>query len=813
MSYKVGQTVLVKDRKPGRDDKTRTYSLGTYDMTAHNTNSFKGEFTYVGDDKAKGSRWFDFEYYATVQGSNEDDTITGTQSRLVDVFGKTNPSLDMSGTRHGTTHHFTTGHSFIVYRDERYEIVMQGQTLYGNGGNDYIVGSDIMSTQYEGYLGGNDTLYGGTGNDRLESRSGNDRLYGDADDDTLNGGAGNDWLEGGTGNDRLNGGTGNDTLDGGSDIDGLDYDSAYFSGGGNFTATNSQVIRGANTEIDTISNLEAIHIKASTGNETLDARQFDGDSLLEGGGGNDTLYGSQGTSSAVFNGSKEDFSIQEGANNSIIVRDNNASDGDEGQDTLHNIDQLIFQTEKITTHFDLASNHTTTIHAVAGTNGTERIIKGDDNGPTKYILGVQGSTGAILNFDSQKLADFINAITLPDQEIEETRLTRNTILAGAGFAGDFIPGVGSALGALGEYFDYQSDLKQVEAQIKTAKELVQADDPTTWGTISEEVRDLIIIDDFQVGVDTLVLPTAKSLYFEQNTHWYDGQLHSGVFIKSKDDDTSHEAAFAFIRDNENFSATPSSDGYTLEDILEGMRIGYTISTFNQKVIEVSPNAGNLESGKGTYANDVIKGLTLNHSPANDQGGSFSLLGEYGDDILQGAAYDDFLYGGFNSTDHTPAVLAYDHDGNDLLKGMGGDDELRGGSGNDTLEGGTGNDILNGGAGHDILDGGAGDDILNGGAGEDRLTGGQGADTFVLNINSDGEFDVFISDFTISEGDKIQIDMSAFNIKGIGDFQYTDNAYVWDGVSRDVMTAGSLEIRLKNPSGVDAKNFGQYVELI
>ena len=77
-----------------------------------------------------------------------------------------------------------------------------GDSLYGEGGNDNLTGNS-----------GNDSLYGG---------SGNDYLYGNDGDDTLDGGTGNDWLYGGNGNDTyiFGKGYGNDTIEdwGGSSI-------------------------------------------------------------------------------------------------------------------------------------------------------------------------------------------------------------------------------------------------------------------------------------------------------------------------------------------------------------------------------------------------------------------------------------------------------------------------------------------------------------------------------------------------------------------------------------------------------------------
>ncbi|WP_304505157.1 VCBS domain-containing protein [Achromobacter sp. ES-001] len=76
-------------------------------------------------------------------------------------------------------------------------------------------------------------------------------------------------------------------------------------------------------------------------------------------------------------------------------------------------------------------------------------------------------------------------------------------------------------------------------------------------------------------------------------------------------------------------------------------------------------------------------------------------------------------------------------GDDIIYGQGGDDSLYGDDGNDILYGGAGNDLLHGGAGNDTLDGGAGNDTLIGGKGNDTLYGGLGSDTFKWELNDQG----------------------------------------------------------------------------
>jgi Ca2+-binding RTX toxin-like protein len=89
-----------------------------------------------------------------------------------------------------------------------------------------------------------------------------------------------------------------------------------------------------------------------------------------------------------------------------------------------------------------------------------------------------------------------------------------------------------------------------------------------------------------------------------------------------------------------------------------------------------------------------------------------LVGDSGNNKLDGGSGDDIIYGG---------------SGNDILNGHDGYDTLLGEDDNDTLYGGNNGDYLDGGPGDDILDGGAGNDQLYSGAGLDRLSGGTGDD--------------------------------------------------------------------------------------
>jgi Ca2+-binding RTX toxin-like protein len=95
--------------------------------------------------------------------------------------------------------------------------------VQGGGGDDTIVPAPILaatSCPSGCHLDiGSQTFEGGPGDDVVYGERGNDRLFGGAGDDQLFGGIGDDLLEGGLGNDRLVGGFGFDSIDGQGDDD------------------------------------------------------------------------------------------------------------------------------------------------------------------------------------------------------------------------------------------------------------------------------------------------------------------------------------------------------------------------------------------------------------------------------------------------------------------------------------------------------------------------------------------------------------------------------------------------------------------
>ena len=140
---------------------------------------------------------------------------------------------------------------------------------------------------------------------------------------------------------------------------------------------------------------------------------------------------------------------------------------------------------------------------------------------------------------------------------------------------------------------------------------------------------------------------------------------------------------------------------------------------------------------GEAGNDTLSGGTGTDELYGDDDAD-ELYGEAGDDYLDGGAGANILMGGaghdvlFGGDD----ADQLDADGTDVLVIDQGDDFVDGGGGNDTIWGHGGTDVLYGGDGADSISAGDGNDYIDGGTGADTLWGGTGDDTFVVDDVND-----------------------------------------------------------------------------
>jgi Ca2+-binding RTX toxin-like protein len=276
-------------------------------------------------------------------------------------------------------------------------------------------------------------------------------------------------------------------------------------------------------------------------------------------------------------------------------------------------------------------------------------------------------------------------------------------------------------------------------------------------------------------------------------------------------------------------------------------------------------------GDGNAAANVIRnerdggGAWIDGAGGNDTllGGSgwdvfsFSLVGNYGNDVVDGGAGDDGLRAGahgavvidfrdgtvtgggtsgsgsvvFKEIEHAAGgafsdlliasdagIRLYGGDGHDTLRGGAGDDYLAsdndgsdapqspyiagrdrvyGGGGNDTLATGGGSDILNGGAGDDHLEAGAGNDVLLWHAADSRVDGGSGNDRLRL---KSGNLDLTAVDNAVIR------DIETVDMKNAGNNRLTLSA-------QDILDLSSSTDTLKvlGTSGDSVNIVGRYVD--
>jgi Ca2+-binding RTX toxin-like protein len=298
-------------------------------------------------------------------------------------------------------------------------------------------------------------------------------------------------------------------------------------------------------------------------------------------------------------------------------------------------------------------------------------------------------------------------------------------------------------------------------------------------------------------------------------------------IHKKEADTIAEQARAVFTE---FNKKPDIPGnhsqsiVTIGDHLTDPTITIT-GTDDNDYLEV-PNDSKNSIYHGGKSDDILLGSIKNDTLYGDEGND-SLNGGGGFDYLEGGSGNDTLFGGQkNSNDSTKSeydtlnggdgidtadyklyatsikvsgnniyhgntatviakidsiekIVGSNYDDNIIINISAGSIHLQGEDGNDSLSGTNGNDTLEGGSGNDTLIGNSGNDTLEGGSGNDTLTGGANADKFLFNSKADG-IDT-ITDFSTTDGDKIDINIAAFGPVAMNLFSYesTTGALYYD----------------------------------
>ena len=614
--------------------------------------------------------------------------------------------------------------------------------IRGTENADRLIGTDGVDEIHG--LGEHDTLYGKAGDDVIYGGDGADRLYG---------GDGDDWLYGGNGDDWLYGGNGDDWLDGGDRDDRALFDWSDHTTSIHFTAFDTLGSDGwykftMNGETDSLRNIESVTIKGGAGDDILrsGSKQF---VQLQGGVGNDTLYGGTGRAN-LSGGSGDDILYGEagddglygglgndtlygGAGNDFIYgsfgenilwggigNDEFVFNSHEFGNSSHTIedfdigDDLITIYMKISEVFFEKSTDTkgqaiTTLYTTADKTTAVTIIKGHHDLThatiNAYWLEYEPTTRS--RYEPLTVTEIGTLNVIKGTENADTLTGTAGVDEMHGLGGDDTlngqDGNDLLLGGAGN--------DRLDGGLGDDVLIGGAGDDHLCGWSGKDIFILNPADgstdhlaDFDISDDKIVIETsATEVFFEIYKH-----------------DTAYSAVPPSL--GQRTAIYSSADKTHKIADLDGAHDLTTITLYKDQELTTALTVTKIVPPPVNVISGTSAGETLN--------------GTAGKDEMHGLGGDDTLYG------------------------KAGDDQLLGGTGNDRLDGGSGNDVLTGGAGSDRLDGGLGDDVLTGGTGDDHLCGWNGKDIFVL-TPSDGSTD-HLADFNMDD-DKIVIETSATEV--------------------------------------------------
>ncbi len=657
-------------------------------------------------------------------------------------------------------------------------------TLYGNGGDDWISGGyghdllyggdgddQLLADPYDYHpdpvatpgpllppptLDGKDYVDGGEGNDRIGGGGNDDRLIGGAGDDKIWGDAltrgtyidnpdgsqtfvsltgalhpGNDILEGGEGNDELHGDGGDDILDGGAGNDLLIGDTQPGEAVLTSMEAGDDFLSGGEGDDELQGNAGDDVLLGGVGDDLLFGDDdgvnpsLEGDDWLEGGDGADQLLG-KGGNDTLIGGEGDDLgSGGEGDDEIVAGAGADQFDGEAGDDVLFGDDgnDLLLGGDGVD-ELDGGADDDRLI----GGDGQDTLFGGDGADE------LQGGRGNDL-----LIGDAGNDLALGEDGNDELfGGDGNDSLRGDdgddaldGGAGDDIL-VGDADGQIGGIGGNDILIGGAGNDV-----LVGGGGQDTYLFNLGDGFDLIVEAAgegnrlvFGAGID----PNTVAVAIGPN---------DSLVIRTG----SGEEAIQI----ENFGTNNLTGLHPIDSFQFSDGTIHTYSQLAQNGLGVSVGFGHPQA-QGTAQGERIYGGS-DSDVINAGAGNDIVFGGTGNDALFGGTENDTLYG--QGDDDS----LYGEDGDDVLVAAVGDDALFGGTGNDTLLGGSGIDYLEGGVGNDTIYAGAGDDwlfgehnpntrppnspvviggddYLNGEEGNDDLQGGAGNDTLLGGSGND-----------------------------------------------------------------------------
>lgn len=512
------------------------------------------------------------------------------------------------------------------------------------------------------------------------------------------------------------------------DVDGLQLDNIQLIGSDSTAATQD-------TAGDTID--------GGAGNDSVYGLQ--GDDELDGGTGDDMVFGGQGS---------DDINVSAGEGTDTIIGGEDADGTD--------VDTLTFTDG-------------------TGTQGVNVTLSDDEDGT--YSFPTDGGDGSFSEIENFVLTD--------QDDIFDGALATGNSTVDAGAGDDTLTG--------GDGADLLTG---------------GADEDVIYGGTGD------VINGSETGTDNDTLIVSDVDYIDYDTgnsengtvYFLDGSTLvfsniENVIVTERDGTVSGTSGDDFI----GFAYVDPNDGDQV-DSSDAIIPGHGI---HDDLVEAGAGNDTIFTGTGADtifagADDdtIYAGFDVGDDTAFGESGNDTIFGDGGEDELFGGEDDDSVYGGF---------------GNDVVDGGAGNDLLSGGRDDDILTGGIGNDTLDGGTGNDEVYGGDGDDAINVSANEgtDTIQGGEDIDgtdvdvlTFTDTTGSDG-VDVVLSDN--EEGSyAFPTDGGDGNFTEIESFELTAQNDTFDGTlatAGSSVDAGAGDDRLTGSDGDDSFEGGAGNDII
>lgn len=577
----------------------------------------------------------------------------------------------------------------------------------------------------------------------------------------------------------------------------------------------------------------------------------DGEDVVIGGGGNDAIAGGNGIDTAVYNGISTDYTITSTATSFTSVTDNNASDGDEGADTLSSVEILVFRDITIDLSapvklFDTTNTLVATFNSIqaavdAASDGF-RIEIGDGtfreqvtiDGFTDLTIIGNGDTTIIEMVDSPIFND--GGLGTRDRAAvisvvnSSNVVVQNVKVDGRGRANQLPSGTQPDLiGVL--FLDSSGSLD--------GSTVVGVRDPLNPdGSVSGNQRGNAVLAGNTDGSDRTVSITNNEIFDYQKN----GITATGVGLTAIIDSNVVTGNGFINRSNaqaQNGIQVSSGAGGSISDNIIS-EIGHPRDDFSSSYILVfGAEAGLQVTGNiinGTADPSTTFGIAavatddlsiLNNTVNNVLYGLY-LAGNVDNPIVSNNTFTDIvdsftpLVGGSNppvpATENFTGLNTFvdgadndlplsfgGTDGKDFITGSDFNDFLFGDSGDDTLDGGAGNNNLYDDSGNNEFLAGDGDDIIGIGSGDDIVDAGDGAN-FIYLANAVGT-NGGTNDITTGSGNDNLYLRGGNNTINTGE----GNNLIGLGGGNDTVTAGSGDdfvYSIDGGGGTDSYDLGE-----